>query len=124
MQSTLVVMAGGALGAAMRFQLGHLLLRLLGPAYPYGTLAANLLGGMLMGILVGVLTRTNGGEQMRLLLGVGVLGGFTTFSAFSLDLVNMMERGAMTMAASYALLSVAGSVLALFAGLWIVRMMT
>lgn len=122
MQSTLLVMLGGAIGAAMRFQLGRLLFRLAGPGFPWGTLAANILGGLLMGMLVGWLARhADGGEGWRLLLGVGLLGGFTTFSAFSLEMVNMIERGAWALALGYALFSVLASVLALFGGLMTMR---
>ncbi len=118
MYHTLLVMLGGAVGAAMRFQLGRLLFRLAGPGFPWGTLAANILGGLLMGVLVGWLARSvDGGEGWRLLLGVGLLGGFTTFSAFSLEMVNMIERGAWPLALGYALFSVLLSVLALFGGL-------
>ncbi|SIN63558.1 CrcB protein [Parasphingorhabdus marina DSM 22363] len=122
MNATLLVMAGGALGAGARYHLGRLLLHWAGPGFPYGTLAANLLGGFLMGVLVGVLARDSiTGESWRLLLGVGLLGGFTTFSAFSLEVMNMIDRGDWGVAAGYALLSVTGSVAALFAGLLVVR---
>lgn len=122
MQSTLFVMAGGALGAAMRFQLGRLAIRLFGPGWPWGTFAANILGGLLMGVLVGILARTGGGENWRLFVGVGLLGGFTTFSSFSLEAVNMIERGDWSGAAIYVGASAAGAILALFAGLWLVRL--
>lgn len=122
MNSTLLVMAGGALGAGLRYHLGRLLTHGLGTGFPYGTLAANLAGGLAMGLLVGWLARSGvGGEQSRLFLGVGVLGGFTTFSAFSLDVVNMIEREQWMMAAGYSAASVLGAVLALFAGLMMMR---
>ncbi len=122
MISLLLVMIGGALGAGARYLTGRLMLSLLGFNYPWGTLTVNLVGGMLMGLLVGVLARMSvPGETWRLLLGAGVLGGFTTFSSFALEAVNMIERGTPGMAIGYALVSVIGSVLALFAGLWIVR---
>ena len=115
-------MAGGAVGAAARYHLGRLAFHWGGIGFPYGTLAANLIGGFLMGVLVGVLARSDFvDEPWRLLLGIGVLGGFTTFSAFSLELVNMIERGDWAVAAGYAILSVAGSVAALFAGLAAIR---
>ncbi|MEO9635483.1 MAG: fluoride efflux transporter CrcB [Parasphingorhabdus sp.] len=122
MNATLLVMAGGAIGAAGRYHLGRLVFQLGPMGYPLGTLVANLMGGVLMGVLAGVLARSNFvDEPWRLLLGVGLLGGFTTFSAFSLEVINMIERNEWSMAIGYALLSVVGSVLALFAGLMAVR---
>lgn len=117
----LLVMAGGAVGSAARYGVGMLALRSLGPGYPWGTLAVNLIGGFAMGLLAGLLARGGGSEQTRLLVGVGLLGGFTTFSAFSLDSVTMIERGLWGPAIGYALVSVIGSVVALFAGLALVR---
>lgn len=117
----ILVMIGGALGTAARYLTGRATLSAFGPAYPWGTLVVNLIGGLLMGILAGMLARMGGNEQARIVLGVGILGGFTTFSAFSLDVVTMMERGAMASALGYVLLSVIGSVVALFAGLSVVR---
>ncbi|WP_293987864.1 fluoride efflux transporter CrcB [Sphingomonas sp.] len=117
----LLVMIGGAVGSAGRYAVGKLALGALGPDYPWGTLAVNLIGGLLMGLLAGMLARTGGSEHGRLLIGVGLLGGFTTFSAFSLDAVTMIERGQWGAAMTYALVSVIGSVIALFAGLYLVR---
>lgn len=117
----LYVMVGGAVGSGARYLTGRAMLSLLGPDYPFGTLTVNLIGGLLMGVLVGVLARNTASETWRLLLGVGVLGGFTTFSAFSLDVVTMLERGAFGVAFGYVLVSVIGSVAALFAGLSAVR---
>lgn len=121
MISLSLVMLGGALGAAARYLVGQAMLGWLGPNYPWGTLAVNLIGGLAMGVLMGMLARMAAGEQARLFLAVGVLGGFTTFSAFSLELVTMLERGAMLTALGYALASVLGAVLALFAGLAMTR---
>ena len=118
------VMLGGAVGAGFRYQISAIALRNLGPNFPWGTWIINLLGGLLMGILAGVLTRQftpDQGEPLRLLMGVGVLGGFTTFSAFSLETVNMLLRGQLLMAAAYAVSSVAGSIMFLFAGLFLTR---
>jgi len=120
----LLVMIGGAVGSAGRYAVGKAALGALGPDYPWGTLAVNLTGGLLMGLLAGALARAGGSEQTRLLIGVGVLGGFTTFSAFSLDAVTMIERGQWGAAVTYALVSVIGSVLALFGGLYLVRTVT
>jgi fluoride exporter len=123
MPHLLLVMAGGAIGAGLRFLVGRFTLHQFGPGFPLGTLTVNLAGGLAMGLLVGLLARFgSGGEGWRLFVGVGILGGFTTFSAFSLEVTNMIERGAIGLAAGYALVSVIASVAALFAGLWIVRM--
>ena len=117
----LYVMVGGAVGSGARYLTGSAVTALLGPDYPFGTLAVNIVGGLLMGVLVGVLARNSASEHWRLLLAVGVLGGFTTFSAFSLEVVTMIERGAFGVALGYVLVSVIGSVAALFAGLSAVR---
>lgn len=123
MQTLILVAAGGATGAVARYLLGLQAMRALGGGWPYGTLAANILGGLLMGVLAGALSLRGGADQekWRLLLGVGVLGGFTTFSAYSLEVALMIERRAYGQAALYSLGSVVLSVLALFAGLILMR---
>jgi CrcB protein len=123
MNSLFLVMAGGAVGAGARYLTGRAMTQALGSGWPWGTLTVNLVGGLLMGLLVGALARnaTASGETWRLLLGVGVLGGYTTFSSFALDVVGMIERGALAAAFAYTLLSVIGAVAALFAGLALVR---
>jgi CrcB protein len=119
----LLVMIGGAVGAGARHLTGRATLAWFGPGYPYGTLAVNLVGGFAMGLLVGALARMSvPGENWRLLLGVGVLGGYTTFSSFSLDVVTMAQRGDLGVAALYILVSVVGSIAALFAGLALMRL--
>ncbi len=121
MNGLLYVALGGALGASARHLLGGLALRIFGPGYPYGTLIANVLGGLLMGLLVGWLMVKSGNEHLRLFLAVGVLGGFTTFSAFSLDVIRMIETKAYVTAVGYISASVVFSVLALFIGLIVAR---
>jgi CrcB protein len=118
MPNLLLVMLGGAFGAGARYLTGQATLAWFGTGYPWGTLAVNLLGGFLMGALVGTVARLGTGAlQWQLLLGVGVLGGFTTFSAFSLDAVTMLQRGDWAPALGYILLSVIGSIAALALGL-------
>jgi CrcB protein len=117
----LLVMLGGAIGAGLRHLVGGASLRLLGPGFPWGTLAVNLAGGLAMGLLAGWLVRTGGSDGTRLFVGVGILGGFTTFSAFSLEMGGMLQRGEIGIAAAYVAASVIGSVLLLFAGLWLMR---
>ncbi|NIJ19842.1 CrcB protein [Sphingomonas naasensis] len=122
MPNLLLVMLGGAFGAGGRHLVGRATLALLGPNFPWGTLAVNLIGGLLMGLLAGGLLRFGEqGEPWRLLLGVGVLGGFTTFSAFSLDVMLMLERGDWAIALGYVLASVVGAVVALALGLNVAR---
>jgi CrcB protein len=123
MVNLLFVAVGGAAGSVARYLVGGWTLRALGPGWPYGTFAVNLVGGFLMGLLVGWLAHQGGAEQerLRVLLGVGVLGGFTTFSAFSLETARMIETRAFGQAAVYTTLSVVLSVGALFAGLILAR---
>jgi len=125
MMHLLLVAAGGALGAAARHLVNLAAFRLLGPGVPAGTLVVNILGSLLMGLLIGWLvartTDPGGGQGLRLFLATGVLGGFTTFSAFSLDAVLLWERGAAAIALGYVALSVVGALAALGAGLWLAR---
>ncbi|WCT71917.1 fluoride efflux transporter CrcB [Sphingomonas naphthae] len=123
MPPLLLVMFGGAVGSGARYLAGVAGLRLFGPGLPWGTLFVNVAGGLLMGLLAGILARSPGmaGEPTRLLLGVGVLGGFTTFSSFSLESFNMLGRGEAATAIVYALGSVILSVGALAAGTQIAR---
>ena len=119
----LAVAAGGALGAAMRHGMGLLAVRHLPDHWPYGTFTVNIVGSFLMGFIVSWLAfRGHGGPQeLRLFLTTGFLGGFTTFSAFSLEVANYARTGDVTKAAAYALLSVVLGLVALFIGLWLAR---
>lgn len=122
MPNLLYVLLGGAAGAGLRYEVGRLLMPQFGPGFPWGTLAVNLAGGLAMGLLAGAMTGSDAlSRPLWLFAGVGVLGGFTTFSAFSLDLFAMLERGQATLAAGYALLSVLGALALLFAGWWLAR---
>jgi fluoride exporter len=121
MPNLLFVMLGGALGAGARHLVGGVALARLGTGFPWGTLTVNLVGGLLMGLLAGWLARGGGSEASRLFFAVGVLGGFTTFSAFSLETLLMIERGQYGFASLYVGASVIGSVALLFLGLWALR---
>lgn len=119
MVQLLLVAAGGAGGSVCRYLVNLAAARLAGPAFPWGTLAVNIAGSMLMGLLVGVLARhgVQGQGNLRLLLATGFLGGFTTFSAFSLDAVALWERGQAVASVTYVGTSVVLSIGALVAGL-------
>lgn len=116
----LQVALGGALGASLRYLTGVATLRLMGPGFPWGTLTVNVLGSFAMGVLVVTLAHL-GGNRFAPLLMTGLLGGFTTFSAFSLDAVTLYERGEVAMAGGYVAASVVLSLAALFAGLLVAR---
>ena len=123
MLNYLLVGLGGGLGAMARYAVGVQATRTFGHGWPYGTFIINILGGLCMGLLASTLAHRGGGDQerWRLLLGVGVLGGFTTFSAFSLETALMIQRREVVPAAVYAAASVGLSVVALFAGLLMAR---
>lgn len=113
MQQVLLVALGGALGSVARYGVGVAAARLFGLAFPWGTFAVNIVGGLAMGVLAARVGPEN--EPMRLLIGTGLLGGFTTFSAFSLETVRLMEHQP-GLAALYAAGSLAFSVGACWAG--------
>ena len=118
----LIVFLGAGLGGALRHGANELALRWFGGGYPVSTLAVNIIGSFAMGLLVGYFAfRGEAGQAWRLFLATGVLGGFTTFSAFSLDVMLLYERGELMHAALYIVLSVALSVAGLVLGLWILR---
>lgn len=121
MNPVILVMSGGAIGAGLRYGLARALPVASG-GWPWPTFAANVLGGLAMGLLAAWLLRgETAAEPLRLFLGVGVLGGFTTFSAFSLEMIQMIERGQGMMAALYAVISVIFALGAVFAGLMLAR---
>ncbi len=126
--ASLHVALGGAIGAVLRYQLGRGLTAWLGPqtvmAFPWATLAANVIGSLAMGLLFGWMAKHGPAEseQMRLLLGVGLMGGFTTFSAFSLEMMMLIERGQAMTAVSYSLVSILAGLTALYVGLIVMRL--
>ncbi len=122
MKEFAVVALGGALGAVSRYVVYVLAGLLLGTGFPYGTLIVNIVGSFAMGVLVeGMALAWTIPGQARLFLTVGILGAFTTFSTFSLDVAVLYERGRLELVAFYIATSVVCSVGALFAGLYMVR---
>jgi fluoride exporter len=123
MNSFLLVAAGGAIGASLRHGAGILSVRHLPATWPWATFSVNLLGGFAMGLAAGwfALKAAEGGQDLRLFLATGILGGFTTFSAFSLETMNMLRSGEAGKAFAYAALSIIFSVAALGLGLWIAK---
>lgn len=118
----LLVAVGGAVGASLRHLVNLGSLRLVGPNYPWGTMAINIAGSFAMGVFIELLARRlNASNELKLFVATGILGGFTTFSAFSLDFAVLWERGAALPALAYAIASVVGSLLAIFLGLWLAR---
>ncbi|MGV1681823.1 fluoride efflux transporter CrcB [Sphingopyxis sp. NJF-3] len=115
------VMVGGAIGAGARHLVGQVMLARLGPGFPWWTLSINIAGSLLMGLLVGWLARSGGSDTTRLFLGVGILGGFTTFSSFSLEFWLLFERGAIAQAVAYVLSSVVVGIVACGLGMLLIR---
>jgi CrcB protein len=124
MNQLLVVALGGAIGAASRHLVNIFILNFTVTSFPWGTFAVNVIGCFLMGIIVELLVlRGSTSQELRLFLATGVLGGFTTFSAFSLDTALLLEREEMLLTALYVFGSVSLSIGALFLGLMIARSM-
>ncbi len=125
MTGFLLVFLGGGLGAALRHGVNILSARWLGTAFPYATMIENVSGSLVMGLLAGYFAfKGEATQPMRLFLATGVLGGYTTFSAFSLDTALLWERGAVALAAAYVVGSGALSIAGLFAGIALVRHLT
>lgn len=124
MLSTALVFLGAGIGGVLRHGVNLVSLKWLGASFPYGTMAINILGSGLMGLIAGWLAFKAGegwSQHARLFLTTGILGGFTTFSAFSLDAVLLWERGEAMLAGVYVIGSVVLSLAALVAGLALVR---
>lgn len=127
MNSYLLVFLGAGIGGALRHGVNIGATRVLGTGFPWGTLTVNVVGGFAMGVLAGWLALKAGEgwtQSVRLFLATGILGGFTTFSAFSLDAVVLWQRGEAGAATAYVLASVVLSIVGLLAGLFVVRVLT
>jgi fluoride exporter len=122
MRLLLLASLGGGIGAGARFLVQAAMLRWLGPGFPWWTLAINVVGSFLMGVVVElVASRFANSAEVRTFLATGILGGFTTFSAFSLDFVTLIDAKQQTAAMLYAIGSVSLSILALYLGLILSR---
>ena len=123
MQALLLVGIGGGLGAMLRYSFSSLVGWLVGTTFPLGTLLINILGSLAMGLFIGWLSKAvpPWGAELRLFVAVGILGGFTTFSSFSLDAISLVERGEVLAAGLYVVLSVAVSLIGLYLGLLLTR---
>ncbi|MDL2400333.1 fluoride efflux transporter CrcB [Rhizobium mayense] len=120
----LIVFLGAGLGGAFRLGVNQAASRLLGLAFPFGTLAVNTIGSLIMGLLTEYFVFRSGlSHELRLFLTTGILGGFTTFSTFSLDAVALWERGQWATSLTYVALSLILSLAALIAGLTIIRLL-
>ena len=122
MKIILLVAIGGAIGSVARYLVGRAALLLWGVDFPWGTLLVNVMGCFLMGLLAGLLAHfAELSQEVRSFLLIGVLGGFTTFSAFSLDLVTLYQRGAWMNAGLYLFASIVISIAALIGGMALIR---
>jgi CrcB protein len=122
MNAYLIVFLGAGLGGMLRHGANILVPKLMGSAFPYHTLSINIVGSLAMGLFAGFFAlKADPAQDWRLFLTTGVCGGFTTFSAFSLDAVLLYERGDLAASATYIVASVLASLAALVAGLWIMR---
>ncbi|MBB3398985.1 MULTISPECIES: fluoride efflux transporter CrcB [unclassified Rhizobium] len=122
MIQAILVAVGGAIGSVLRYYVSQWALRLAGPAFPWGTLTVNVVGCFVIGVFAEmIIRRFDASPELRLLLITGFLGGFTTFSAFSLDAISLFERGAVVSGAVYIVASVGLSMAGVIAGLALMR---
>ena len=120
----LMVGLGGALGSLLRYFVAGTVQPAWWPGFPFGIFVVNITGGLIMGLITGLAAlKLNMTPEMRAFLTTGILGGYTTFSTFSLDSAMLMERGAYIQAGAYVVGSVVLSILALFGGLWLMRIL-
>ena len=120
--SYILVFVGGGLGATLRHVINLVCARCMAPGFPWGTFIINITGSTVMGLIAGYLAfKGDAGQPLRLFLMTGILGGYTTFSAYSLDAALLYERGELLLAGLYVVGSVVLSIAGLFAGLALIR---
>jgi CrcB protein len=124
MLNILLAAMGGAIGSVLRYLVGVFSVRWFGPSFPWGTLTVNVVGSFVIGLMVEVIARRfNASAEMRVFIVTGIIGGFTTWSSFTLDTMVLFERGATFAAAAYVIGSLVISFAAVFAGLALGRAM-
>jgi CrcB protein len=116
LQPILLVGAGGFIGSVLRYLISYYFSIHSSSVFPFGTLIVNLLGSFVIGIIIGAFTTGHLSQNMRLLLATGVCGGFTTFSSFSYEFFSLLEHGHTGYAFTYAMVSLAGGLLFVWAG--------
>lgn len=125
MAASLYVAIGGATGAVLRYHAGRAIDHIAGPSagFPWATMTINVLGSLLMGVLMGWMAKNSDGnnEMIRLLIGVGLLGGFTTFSTFSAEMVTLLHRGNFLLGFTYGSVSMIAGMAALLIGLVMIQ---
>jgi fluoride exporter len=118
----LLIFVGGGFGSMLRHAVNQTSAAMFGVNLPYGTLSVNIIGSLMMGLIAGwFASRGDGGQLLRLFLTTGILGGFTTFSAFSLDAALLLERGRSAIGILYVVASVAAGIICVFVGLAVMR---
>ncbi|MND66700.1 putative fluoride ion transporter CrcB [compost metagenome] len=124
MTNILLAALGGAIGSVLRYLVGVFSVRWFGPGFPWGTLTVNVIGSFIIGLSVEMIARRfDASMELRVFIVTGIIGGFTTWSSFSLDTMVLFERGAITAAAAYVIGSLVVSFAAVFAGLALGRAM-
>jgi CrcB protein len=118
----LLIGSGGFLGSVLRYVVSQSVQNKFLSAFPYGTMSVNIIGSLLIGVVYGLVEKGNLSPEARLFLATGILGGFTTFSAFTLDALNLLQEGLWLESISYILLSVVLGVVAAFLGIFIIKL--
>jgi CrcB protein len=118
----LLIGSGGFIGSVLRYLLSQSVQNKFLSSFPYGTMSVNIIGSLLIGVVYGLVDKGNLSPEARLFLATGILGGFTTFSAFTLDALNLLQEGLWLESISYILLSVVLGVVAAFLGIFIIKL--
>ena len=118
----LLIGSGGFAGSVLRYMLSQVIQNKFLSSFPYGTMSVNIIGSLLIGVVYGLVEKGNLSPEARLFLATGILGGFTTFSAFTMDALNLLQEGLWLESVSYVLVSVVLGVVAAFMGIFIIKL--